>query len=422
MVIEKPKLFLTGRDFAIFVAVMLLLISLRLFYHYSTYREFVSKPFYFTYATIINHYPKSRDGREYSILKLKSSDGLIFFTSTPKTGDLLHKRVRVQIYPNERISFWDYMGHFYVKSRIKEIYPDAQSRIKTELLQKVSGQHTDQNLSSFYNAIFFATPIPKELREKIAALGVSHLVALSGFHLGILWGLIYGVLALLYRPLQQRYFPYRFMLLDVGFVAIALLGVYVWFVDMPPSLVRSYAMVVAGWLAVLAGIELLSFTFLATVALLLLLLFPELIVSIGFWLSVAGVFYIFLLLQYTKEINKWVISLLIIPVGIFVLMLPIVHSIFGATTSYQLLSPLLSVLFIPFYPIVMLLHIFGTGDMLDGAVSVLFGLPQQTREQILPVEFFAGYIILSILAIRNRRAFYLLLACALGYAGYLFVL
>ena len=49
---------------------------------------------------------------------------------------------------------------------------------------------------------FFATPLAKEVREKISLFGVSHLVALSGFHLGILWALVYGGLLLLYRPLQ----------------------------------------------------------------------------------------------------------------------------------------------------------------------------------------------------------------------------
>jgi len=198
------------------------------------------------------------------------------------------------------------------------------------------------------------------------------------------------------------------------------LGLYVWFVGSPPSLLRSYTMMFVGWLVILAGIELVSFTFLTTVMLLILVLFPSLVVSLGFWLSVAGVFYIFLLLQYIKAYPGWLISLLFIPVGIFLLMLPIVHGIFGLTTPYQLLSPLLSLLFILFYPLMILLHLLGRGDLLDSGLSWLFTLPTEGVEKLLPLWMMALYLGLSLWAIWSRRAFSLLLLFAAGYGLYLF--
>jgi len=276
-------------------------------------------------------------------------------------------------------------------------------------------------LATFYNAIFFATPLEKALREKIALLGVSHLVALSGFHLGILWGLVYGLLLLLYRPLQQKYFPYRHALFDVGIIVMSILGFYVWFVDFPPSLVRSFAMVLVGWGMLLLGMELLSFTFLTAVFLILCMAFPSLLVSLGFWLSVAGVFYIFLLLQYTKTWNKWLITLGVIPIGIFILMLPIVHGIFSVTSIYQLLSPVLSLMFVVFYPLVMLLHILGWGAIFDTLLLSLFSLPSESQEHILPLWMVAFYGFVSIGAIWYRRIFYILLTLSLLYMVYLFV-
>jgi competence protein ComEC len=252
-------------------------------------------------------------------------------------------------------------------------------------------------------------------------LGISHLVALSGFHLGILWGLVYGVLLLIYRPFQQRFFPYRHALFDVGIAAMVSLGLYVWFVDLPPSLIRSYAMVMAGWIMLILGIELLSFTFLTTIMLLLIALFPSLMVSLSFWLSVAGVFYIFLVLQYSKGVKVWIISLLLIPFGIFVLMLPVVHSIFPVTSGYQLLSPLLSLLFVPFYPLAMILHLFGYGDVLDTVLLNLFNMPQNSMESLLPVWAVLTYTGISIGAIWNKKLFWLMLNVALIYAIYLFL-
>lgn len=401
-------------------AVLLLLLLARLFFEYQSYAEFISKPFYFTHANVLNSYEKSKNGRSYTVLKLRSDDGYTFYTTTHKKEDFRHKRLRLQIFPNEAIPFYKYMNVFYVKSRIKSS-EKMPLTFKNSLLKKVNEQHENNALGSFYNAIFFATPIEKELREKISLLGVSHLVALSGFHLTILWGLIYGLLLIPYRYFQQRAFPYQHALLDVGLMTMVLLGLYLWFVDFPPSLLRSYAMVFAGWIVLLLGIELLSFTFLSTIVLTLLVLFPSLLFSLGFWLSVFGVFYIFLLLQYTRSFNKWTITLLFIPVGIFILMLPFVHSIFGVTSMYQLLSPLLSLLFVVFYPLVILLHLLNLGGMFDGLMIWLFSLPDVSAEHILPVWLAMGYVILSLVAIGNKRFFYILFGSALVYAGYLFI-
>jgi len=407
------------KDFLLFVLLLISLIIGRLYLSYQEYQKFIVKPFYYTTAKVLNAYPKNRDGRTYTVLKLQSSEGLTFFTTSYLHEELKDRLLRLQIYPNNRIAFWEYLGYFYVKSRINEV-GEREESIRQYLLGYVVSQHTDMMLTSFYQAIFFATPLLPEYREKISGLGVNHLVALSGFHLGILWSVIYGLLLLVYRPFQQRYFPYRYTLLDIGLVTVLLLGCYVWFVGAPPSLLRSYVMMFTGWVVILLGMELLSFTFLTTVALLLLLFFPTLIVSLSFWLSVVGVFYIFLLLRYASEVNGWIISLFFIPLGIFLLMLPVVHGIFGMTTLYQLLSPLLSLLFIPFYPLVILLHLLGVGGLLDSVLVWLFSLPSDGAVKLLPLWAVAIYIGLSLWAIWSRWIFWLLLGIAATYGGYLF--
>jgi len=392
---------------------------IRLGFEYQNYQEFITKPFYFTHAKVMNDYQKSKNGKTYRVLKLRSDNGLTFYTTSHKKEGFSHKRLRLQIFPNAGISFLDYLDTFYVKSRIKEV-KELPVSFKDTLLKKVADQHENSAMQSFYNAIFFATAIEKSLREKISLLGVSHLVALSGFHLGILWGLVYGLFMLVYRPLQQRSFPYRHALFDVGLLTMLILGIYLWFVDFPPSLVRSYTMLLVGWIVILAGVELLSFTFLTTIILTLTALFPSLLVSLSFWLSVFGVFYIFLLLQYSKTSSKWMITLLFIPVGIFLLMLPVVHSIFGMTSPYQLYSPLLSLLFILFYPLVMVLHLLGIGGILDSLLLGLFSLPKESIEHLLPWWVTGLYVGLSVYSIFDKRAFYVLLTAALSYALYIF--
>jgi competence protein ComEC len=418
--LEKPQLFNSQKSFFYFITLLTVLFLIRLTFLYQNYQTFVSKPFYFTSVKVLYEIPKSKNGRKYKALKVHSDEGLVFFTTAYQKVSYLGKRLRLQIFPNAEISFWDYLGTFYVKSRIKEIETLPRG-IKEELLVKITSQHSDKNIASFYNAIFFATPLDKGLREEVSKLGVSHLVALSGFHLTILWGMIYSILLVVYRPLQQRLFPYRFTLVDLGSVAIVLLALYLWFVDFPPSLVRAYAMVLVGWLMLVMGIELISFSFLAVVVGMLLVLFPALIVSLGFWLSVAGVFAIFLLLQYTKTLDARVVKLMMIPFGIFILMQPVVHGYFGVTTVYQLLSPFLSLAFIPFYPIAILLHLIGYGGILDSALLWLFTLPQESVEHFLPTWTVGIYIVLAMMSIFSKRVFGVLLLSAISYTGYLFI-
>ena len=419
--LEKPKLFPYQKGFLLAMGFLLLVILIRLFFEYQSYKAFISKPFYYTHAKVITAYEKSKNGKHYKVLKLKSEEGWVFYTTSHRKENFNHKRLRLQLFPDASIGFKDYLGTFYVKSKIK-----YQERVaftfKDKLLEKVAQQHKDKDLQTFYNAIFFAMPLAKELREKVSMLGVSHLVALSGFHLGILWGLVYGLFYFFYRPLQQKYFPYRHALFDVGLVAMVVLAAYLWFVDFPPSLVRSYAMVLVGWGVLLLGLELLSFGFLTSILFVLVALFPSLLVSLSFWLSVAGVFYIFLLLQYTQTQSKWLISFIVIPFGIFILMLPVVHAIFGTTSIYQLLSPLLSILFVPFYPLVMLLHLLDIGGLFDSVLLWLFSLPKENVEHFLPLWAMFGYVVLSIGAIWRRNLFYVVLGLAVVYGFYIFLI
>lgn len=421
MRLEAPALFGSRREFAYFVLIMLLIIFGRMGWKYHRYRSFISQPFFYTKATILNTYTKHKNHRDYAVLKVRDDQGRTIYTTAYRHDLHLGDRLYLELLPSASIGFWDYLGGMYCKSYIKRTMPETQS-LKRRIEKAITLQHRSQDIQELYRAIFLATPLSKTLRERIAALGVSHLVALSGFHLGILWGVLYGGLLLLYRRLIQRRYPYRHALLEVGGLVMVLLGAYVYLTGYPPSLLRSYVMLFLGWMMLLMGIELVSFTFLLTVVLILLALFPSMIVSLGFWLSVAGVFYIFLILKYCKTANKWLISLLCIPIGIFVLMQPIVHGVFPLTTVWQLLSPLLSLMFIVFYPLAFVLHIAGWGGTLDGLLTSLFGLSGETTDVLMPLWAFVGYVLLSLGAMRSKMLFGLLLLLSLGYGVYLFAI
>jgi len=420
MLLEKPKLFRTYKEAFWVLGVLSLILSVRLLLLYWEYNEFIGKPFYYTHALVLQQYTKQKDNKPYQVLKLRTKEGYTLYTTAHLKENLTNYKIRIRLIPDTSLGFWEYLRAFYIKSTIKEVYQKVETT-KGKLLETLASQHQEREVISFYQAIFLATPLDKALREKIAMLGVSHLVALSGFHLSILWVVVYGLLLLLYQPLQQRYFPYRYSLIDLGILTIILLFGYLWFVEFPPSLLRSFAMLLIAWMALLLGIELVSFGLLGFIVIVLLALFPRLIVSLGFWFSVSGVFYIYLILHWSKRVHKYIISFIFIPLGIFILMQPIVHALFGITTLWQLLSPPLSLLFTLFYPLVIALHLISMGGVMDSWLVWLFSLPKGYEENILSLELLIGYIILSLGAIGSRWLFIATLLLSFTYLLYILV-
>ncbi len=419
--LEKPKLFVTLKEFWITMIFLFLLLIVRLYFIYGDYKEFKEKPFFYTDVQVIQSYEKWKDDNYYTILKLYSPIlDLRFFSRTKIHSKDLTSKIRVKLFPHVDMKFLDYLGTPFIFSNVNDIY-DEKKNPKANFLHLIEKQHSDKDISSFYKAIYFATPLSKSLRESVSSLGVSHLIALSGFHLSILSALLFFLIRLGYRPLQQRFFPYRFDLYDIGFIVLFILGFYVWFVGFPPSLLRSYVMLIAGWVLLILGMELVSFSFLAMIVLVLLIIFPKLLLSLAFWFSIAGVFYIFLLLHYFSHINKYLMTLLI-SFGLFILMLPIVHTFFPITSPLQLYSPLLSLGFTFFYPISILFHLLGIGGIFDSYLQELFTLHADTVAFKLEKSYLFVYLILSFLSIYWRWFFYMLYFVALLFALWLFIL
>jgi competence protein ComEC len=397
------------------------LLVVRLGFIYGHYGEFITKPFYFTYADVLSIEERPNAAYPHTLLKLQSDDGLEFYTRSYDDVPYNIKRVRVEIFPDSNITFVRFLGTFFVDSRLKEIVP-VQKNFKDEIVEKIKDQHNDDLTSSIYPAIFFNTPLSKEIRDKVIVLGASHLIALSGFNLTILWSVVFGILALVYKPLQSRFFPHRYSVVDLGFISLLFLGAYVWLADFSPSLIRAYVMVVFGWMMFLMGLELVSFSFLALVACFLLALYPKFLVSISFWFSIAGVFYIMLVAEHTKNINKYAVGFVIMPISMFLLMGPIVHSIFGQTSPYQLLSIPLELAYVVFYPVMMFAHVIGYGGLMDDwLIRLLNFTPYELKESVLPLYALILYIVLSIASIFYRSLFFTLLALSFIYWLYLFI-
>ncbi|BBG65013.1 competence protein [Hydrogenimonas sp.] len=404
--LSKPTLIEGRREWALFLLFSAAVFALSLGVRYYLFKDFTSRDKVFAAAEVLLQYTKSKNGRSYEVLKLKTDDGVTFYTTSKEPiKNLSGRRVTLLIFP-KRVSFKEYLSTPYIPSVLTGV--EHERSVRMELFGKIRKEHSHPWLQELFGALFLAIPISKELRERVNLLGINHLLALSGFHMGLLWLILYGGLGMLYKPLQQRFFPWRHRLLDVGAVTLLLLGAYLIFTGMPPSLMRAYAMVVVGWIALLFGFELLSFSFLAFCVVLLLALFPPLLFSVGFWFSVSGLFFIYQFLNLSEGWSRWVLVPLL-NIWVYLAMLPVVHSIFGTFSLYQLLSIPLTLLFSLFYPLAIALHTVGLGSLADGWIVELLQLPENSSsvEVFTPLWILALFVSLSILALFRRVALYL---------------
>ena len=387
------RLFEQKRDFFIFFVALSVVFFINLALKYNTFKNLTKKPIATIEATVINQYQKIRHHKKYTVLKLRSSDGYTFYTTSKEDlRDLLYDRLRLKMI-TKKISFLDLFRGFYAPTFYLELI--EKDKFKRWILNYISSQHKNKFTKELFLAIFLAKPISKELRAKVSNLGISHLIAISGFHLGVLFFIFYTILKYPYKFFQDRFFPYRNRRFDLTVFIIAILFFYLYLLGFIPSLVRSYVMLLVGFLLYIRFVKIISFEVLFVAVLLILAFVPEFFFSIGFWFSVSGVFFIYLYLKYFSFLKEWQ-TLFLLNIWVYIMMLPIVHFIFPKFTLLQLLSPLLSIAFIIFYPLELFLHLIGQGGLLDGLILKLFDLKSEVYQIHTPLWFLVGFLSLAL--------------------------
>lgn len=411
MLLEKVQLFDTKKDFFVFLLACLFIFSYALLIEYNNFKNLTRFDSSILNATVIKQYEKSKLSKKnkiktYQILKLKSNQDITFYTSAKNSfPDSVGKTLELEVWAG-KISFYEYMTSFYAYSKVINI--DNSLSLKQELNKHIDYVHQDKNSADIYKALYTASPLPKELQSSFSRLGVSHLLAISGFHLGVLATVLFFIFKLPYKYLQDRYFPYRSYRIDSFiFISITLLG-YLLFLDSPPSLLRAYTMLLIGFFLYDRGYKIISMQTLLVTIIVLLSLFPRLFFALGFWLSIAGVFYIFLFLIYFKYLSK-VIQFTLVPIWVYLMMLPYSLIIFSSFSIYHPLSIIWTSLFTLFYPISILMHLINYGDFFDGQLVSLITLVDTQDNVHFNILWLIIFVSISLLSIYKRWLIWLLL-------------
>lgn len=237
------------------------------------------------------------DGKEQAV------DG----QSVPRPGDHIYINARVgEVHTAGNPGAFDYArflrrqgisGRAYVAGNRWKVRAMADAEVSLRLRmaryrQSLSAQYfshlgTEEAAIAAAMSLGDKRSLDAAQRQSFSATGVSHVLALSGLHLGILFSL--------YSLLFVNRLPSRRGRVFASLVGVALLWGFALLVGFPLSLVRATVMFTLWQLSVVLYGERSSLNNLALAALLILLFSPASLFDIGFQLSFTSVFFILLL-------------------------------------------------------------------------------------------------------------------------------
>lgn len=417
-------LFASKKEWRVFLGTLAVLFCLNLFALYEHHRAYQTPQNQELIAKVKSQYIKEKNHKKYFVLRLEDSKHQIFYTAAPlDIKELVNERVR--LYGRMRAcSFWESLRSCYFASYSLARMPTEG--VKPYLREWVARQHADPRHASLFQALFFADGLDREYRKLANLLGISHLIAISGFHLGLLSGLLFLLLLPLYGALQRRYFPYRNRIFDLSALVLLCMAGYLVLLDFQASFLRAYLMSAFAYVLYVSGVEILSFSAWGILGGIALACFPRLLFDVGFILSMGGVFYILLFVRHFEGLRRRLVGLvgagifvLLFNVCIFLLMGVLVHFYFPYFSPYQFASILLSIAFVGVFPLVIFLHLLGLGGVFDPLLDRFITLDLTFIEFSTPAWLLGGYVLLSLGAVYERRIFYLLLGASAGFSAYL---
>ena len=222
----------------------------------------------------------------------------------------------------------------------------------------------NKNLSSEVKAVYAALllgekqGLSERLRDDFSKSGVSHLLAISGLHLGMVMMLIYATAWFLFS--RSEYLLLKFNLKKI-IVILSLIPTFIYaaLTHFSPATSRAFIMLVLLWWALFSGRRKDSWLFLAAAAWLLLILYPPILYNLSFqfsFLALASLIYLtprlpgakttfyFSPKNWYQKIFKWLTFSLYATLAAWLGTLPLVVHYF---CRLSLIAPLTNIFAIP---------------------------------------------------------------------------
>ena len=217
-------------------------------------------------------------------------------------------------------------------------------KLRSRLLARIMTEGADGDAVAVVAAMALGdkSALSQDLREVYSVTGASHVLALSGLHLGI----IYMLLTFLFGG--KKLFTFSLFHL----FTLTSIWAFVFLVGMPVSVVRSAMMLTAYALLSLGHRDRMSVNTLAFTALLVLLVSPLSLYDIGFQMSYLAVFSILLLVPLSERlfppnylmehrIVKWLWGIMSVSCAAQIGVAPLIAYYFGRFSTLFLLTNLI---------------------------------------------------------------------------------
>lgn len=416
------NIFANFKQFGIFVAICVGILAINLYIEFKNYEKFISSPYSFIKADLLFSDKRQGKNGDYYILQFKS-DEFIFYTRSKNLPKCSSCEVGVI---TKNLKFKNYItGRFFLPSFKIVEFIKPQS-ITNHLKSAIISQHSDSKIQELYSALYLATPMSKELRQNVTNWGIAHIIAISGFHLSVIFVFIFFIAKFTIMPLQDRYFPYLNLRFYISLILFILMGFYLYILDFTPSFLRSYIMGVIGFLLLSRGLKIFSFGNLILSILIGVAFSVNLLFSIGFYFSALGVYFIFLYIYHfgnKDDLNSYwriFIHTLALEIFVFLAMNIPVYYFFPTVSWYQISVIPIAYIFVIFYPLSLFLHIFGYGGIFDEWILRFLEFAPAQGRAVVGLWEFIGYNILALLAIYKKQI--MILLAFLGLFVYVFAL
>lgn len=223
--------------------------------------------------------------------------------------------------------------------------------LRNQLVNTLSDKGLEQQELAIVSAMTLGDKslIDKDLKNDYSRSGASHVLALSGLHLGI----IYFVFSFMTARWRRRYHHWSRPVSE-GLILITMWS-YVVLVGMPPSVVRAAIMMTVYSLLSLQNRNRSSLNALAFTAIIMLIADPMILFNISFQLSFVAVAFILLyqgriyslIPSSTHPIVKWCWRFLSVSLAAQLGVAPLTAYYFHQISSYFLLSSLVVMVFTP---------------------------------------------------------------------------
>ena len=204
--------------------------------------------------------------------------------------------------------------------------------------------------------------LDKGVQQSFSASGAMHILAVSGLHTGIVWGMIVWLLTLggLAKPLYDQ----RVWQCVLSILTLLALWVYAFVTGLSPSVMRSVLMVTVVEIGWIFQRDTVSINTLAAAAVIILIIDPLALWSVSFQLSFAAVAALLVVGKWLEQhiviygkVWRYIGGLLLVALAAQIGTLPLTLHYFGQTSNYFALTNLVVI------PAAFILLVLGIGTL-----------------------------------------------------------